>query len=389
MSITDVVVVAAGRGTRFGGEIPKQFLPLGGRPLLRHCLESFVSHPSIRNVATVIHPDDRAIYDAAADGLPLLPPVAGGAVRQESVLNGLEYLNESAPDHVLIHDGARPFVGSEMIDALLAALGEHDGAIPAIPVVDSLKRGENHRIVGEAERDGLWRAQTPQAFRYPAILSAHHAQSGRGHGDDAAVARAEGLAVALVPGSEENFKVTDSKDLELAERMLRARAGDTEIRTGQGFDVHRFGPGDHVMLCGIRIENDRGLIGHSDADVALHALCDAIFGALGAGDIGAHFPPTDPRWAKADSAAFLSYASSLVTKARGRIVNLDLTLVCESPRIGPHRERMRARIATILTLEPGRVSVKATTTERLGFTGRNEGIAALAMATLELPPSSD
>ena len=385
MSTTDAIVVAAGRGSRFGGGTPKQFLPLGGSPLLRHSLESLRSHPAVRRIAVVIHPDDRALYDDAVEGLELLSPVAGGATRQESVRNGLESLASAPPDHVLIHDGARPFIDVGTINALLAAMEACDGAIPALPVVDSLKQGAQQRITGEAEREGLWRAQTPQAVRYAAILAAHRAQVGDLLTDDAAVARAHGHDVALVPGSEENIKVTDGKDLELAERWLRARLPVPEVRVGQGFDVHRFGPGDHVMLCGVRIEHDRGLVGHSDADVALHALCDAIFGGLGAGDIGTHFPPSDPRWSGASSDRFLSHAGSLVEGAGGRILHLDLTIICEGPRIGPHRPEMVQRIGSILELLPERISVKATTTEKLGFTGRNEGIAAQATATLELP----
>jgi 2-C-methyl-D-erythritol 4-phosphate cytidylyltransferase/2-C-methyl-D-erythritol 2,4-cyclodiphosphate synthase len=386
---TDAIVVAAGRGSRFGGETPKQYLLLRGCPLLRHSLVSLGNHPAIRRIAVVIHPDDRALYDATVEGLELLPPVAGGASRQESVRNGLESLESAPPDRVLIHDGARPFVDHETIDALLAALEQHDGAIPALPVVDSLKQGAGQRITGEAEREGLWRAQTPQAFRYAAILAAHRAQAGNLLTDDAAVARAQGCEVALVPGSEENIKVTDGKDLELAEKWLRARLPAPEVRVGQGVDVHRFGPGDHVMLCGVRIEHDYGLVGHSDADVALHALCDAIFGALGAGDIGTHFPPSDPRWSGAGSDRFLSHAGTLVVKGGGRILHLDLTIICEEPRVGPHRQAMAERIGSIMGLGPGRISVKATTTEKLGFTGRGEGIAAQATATLEMPSAQE
>jgi len=375
------LVVAAGRGSRMGG-LPKQYRNLGGQPLLRHTLKRFADHPRIAGVRAVIHADDRTAYDRAAAGLALEAPVPGGATRQESVLCGLESLRDLAPRQVLIHDGARPFVDGATIDRVLDALAEAPGAIAALPVTDTLKRGDDGRIAATLDRHGLWRAQTPQGFHYAEILAAHRTFAGSELTDDAAVAERAGLTVRLVAGSPDNVKITTSEDLARAEQRL-AKAGG-EIRVGQGVDVHRFGPGNHVMLCGIRIAHDRGLEGHSDADVGLHALTDALLGALGVGDIGTHFPPSDPQWRGVDSAVFLQHAAGLLAARGGRIVNLDLTLICEAPKIGPHRTAMVARIAEILEIDAVRVAVKATTTEGLGFTGRGEGIAAQAVATLRL-----
>ena len=383
MSTCIALVVAAGRGTRIGGPLPKQYLPLAGEPLLRHTLRALARHPRISGVRAVIHPADHTLYDESARGLGLLPPVPGGAQRQDSVRLGLESLIESAPDTVAIHDGARPFIEEALVDRVLQALEGAPGAIPALPVADTVKRGRDGKIVETVDRSHLWRAQTPQAFRYRAILDAHRAAAGLELSDDAAVAERAGLAVALVAGSEGNFKVTTSEDLARAERALIAALGD--VRTGQGYDVHQLGPGDHVWLCGIKVPHTRSLVGHSDADVGLHAITDAILGALGAGDIGQHFPPSDPQWRGASSDRFLRHAGGLVAARGGRIAHVDVTLVCERPKISPHREAMVARIAEILGLERDRVSVKATTTEKLGFTGREEGIAAQAVATIRLP----
>ncbi len=389
MTETVALVVAAGRGQRFGGPLPKQYAPLAGRPVLGHALARLAAHPRIDRIQAVIHPDDRALYDRAAAGLDLPKPATGGTSRQDSVRLGLESLAALAPGTVLIHDGARPFVGAAVIDRVLDALGTNAGAagaIAALPVTDTLKRGADGRIAGTVARGGLWRAQTPQGFRFAEILAAHRAVHKAGGGreltDDAAVAERAGLPVALVEGAPENIKVTTQDDLARAERWL---AGIQETRVGQGFDVHRFGPGDRVMLCGIAVPHDAGLMGHSDADVGLHALTDAILGALGAGDIGQHFPPAEARWRDAESGVFLRHAGDLVAEAGGRIRHLDVTLICERPKIGPHRAAMVARIAELLGIDPGRVSVKATTTEGLGFTGRGEGIAAQAVATLNLP----
>ncbi|MBI1778838.1 MAG: bifunctional 2-C-methyl-D-erythritol 4-phosphate cytidylyltransferase/2-C-methyl-D-erythritol 2,4-cyclodiphosphate synthase [Proteobacteria bacterium] len=380
--MTDIaaLVVAAGRGTRFGGEAPKQYQPLAGQPVLRHSLRAFSEHPRIGAVRAVLHGDDRERYERAASGLDLLAPVIGGASRQESVRLGLESLAAQPPSLVLIHDGARPCIAADVIDRVIDALATAAGAIAAVPVADTLKLGRDGYVADTVDRAGLWRAQTPQGFRYPDILAAHRSASDLSLTDDAAVAEHAGLAVALVAGSEENLKITSSGDLLRAEQAL----GAGETRVGTGFDVHRFGAGDHVMLCGVRVPHEHGLIGHSDADVGLHALTDAVLGAIGAGDIGEHFPPSDPRWRGADSAAFLAHAAGLVEARGGRILHVDLTIVCERPKVSPHRQEMAERIAAILAIERGRVSVKATTTEGLGFTGRREGIAAQAVATVRV-----
>jgi 2-C-methyl-D-erythritol 4-phosphate cytidylyltransferase / 2-C-methyl-D-erythritol 2,4-cyclodiphosphate synthase len=377
------LVVAAGRGTRLGAPLPKQYLPLGGVAVLRHGVRALAEHPSIAAVRVIIHPDDRPHYDSATAGLGLMPPVNGGAQRQDSVRNGLESLADAAPELVLIHDGARPFLDRPVIDRVLIGLGAHQGAIAALPVRDTVKRGDGGRIAATIDRSALWRAQTPQGFHYGPIVAAHRAAAGAELSDDAAVAERAGIDVALVEGSEDNFKVTTMDDLARAERLLAARNGD--IRTGQGFDVHVFGPGDHVWLCGVAVPHDQGLVGHSDADVGLHALTDAVLGAIGAGDIGMHFPPSDPQWRGAPSHRFLRHAADLVAAGGGSIAHVDVTVICERPQVGPHRAAMAARIADILALAPTRVSVKATTTEKLGFTGRGEGIAAQAVATIRLP----
>lgn len=376
------LIVASGRGQRFGGERPKQWQPLAGRPLLRHCLERFCSHPRIGGVRAVIHPEDRDLYNQAARGLDLLAPAEGGPTRQESVRLGLESLAGAPPEVVLIHDGVRPLVDAGLIDRVLDGLAQHPAVLPGLPVTDTLKRVTAGRVLGTVERSGLWRAQTPQGFAYEAILAAHRAAAGAGLTDDVAVAEAAGLVIATVAGDEANLKITERADLARAERLLAPRL---HTRTGLGFDVHRLGQGDGLMLMGIRLSGPFRLIGHSDADVGLHAVTDALLGALGAGDIGTHFPPADPRWAGADSALFLEHARGLIEAAGGRIEHVDATLVCERPRIGPHRAAMVARLAGLLGLDPGRVSVKATTTEGLGFTGRREGIAAQAIATVSLP----
>ena len=377
------LVVAAGRGTRLAGAQPKQYLSLAGAPLLRRTLTALARHPGIDRLRVVYHPDDAALYEAAMAGLTLLPPVTGGATRQDSVRLGLESLAELSPEHVLIHDAARPFIDEAVIGRVLAALADSSGAIPALALRDTVKRGAGGRVVETLDRAALWRAQTPQGFRYADILAAHRAAVGRDLPDDAAVAESAGLTVRLVEGSEENFKVTTAEDLARAEQVVAQRQSDT--RVGQGFDVHGFGPGDKVWLCGVPIPHEHGLIGHSDADVGLHALTDAILGALAAGDIGEHFSPNDPRWRGAASDRFLRHAADLVAAAGGAIAHVDVTLICERPKIGPHRGAMVERIAAILGIDRGRVSVKATTTEKLGFTGRGEGIAAQAVATLRLP----
>lgn len=373
------LVVAAGRGARAGGGVPKQYRELGGRPVLRWSLERFQSHRRVGAVRAVIHPDDRALYEVAARGIDALPPVVGGATRQESVRLGLESLVGMGPATVLIHDAARPFVDDATIDRALDALEAAPGAIAAVPVTDTIKRGVADRVAGTVDRAGLWRAQTPQGFRFAEILAAHRAAAGADLPDDAAVAERAGLAVSLVPGSETNAKLTTEDDFRRAALMM---AGATETRVGTGFDVHGFGPGDHVWLCGVKLPHSQALVGHSDADAPLHAITDAILGAIGERDIGAHFPPGDPRWRGAGSDRFLAHAASLLRARGGAIVHVDVTIVCERPKIGPHREAMVARLAEILGIEASRCSVKATTTEGLGFTGRGEGIAAQASALL-------
>lgn len=377
------LVVAAGRGTRMAGPLAKQYRDLDGQPVLRHALELFSKHPKIAGVRVVTAPGDDEQYARAAQGLDLLDPVLGGATRQRSVQNGLESLAEMAPQRVLIHDGARPFATAELVDRLIGALDDAAGAIAGVPVVDTLWRADEGRAQSLVPRDNLWRAQTPQAFRFADILAAHRAASGQELTDDAAVLRAAGGQVKLVEASEANFKITTETDLARAQaQRFLARA---DIRVGTGFDVHRLGPGDGVWLCGVKIPFDQALVGHSDADVAIHALVDAILGALGAGDIGSHFPPSDMRWKGAASAKFLRHAADLVAARGGEIRHADLTVICERPKVGPHRETLRARLADILGVPANRVSVKATTTEGLGYTGRGEGIAAQAVATLALP----
>ncbi len=343
-------------------------------------LSAFLNHPEVASVQAVIHPSHHGLYDEAVRGLSLPAPVDGGATRQDSVARGLESLAAQAPSRVLIHDAVRPLVDHDVISRVLAALETSPGAVPALAVADTLKRGDGEFVETTVDRRELWRAQTPQGFRFEDILSAHRQLGGEELTDDAAVAERAGLAVAIVEGAEDNFKVTRTGDLLRAERVL----GLGEIRTGMGFDVHRFGPGDHVMICGVAVPHDFGLEGHSDADVGLHAITDALLGAIGAGDIGSHFPPSDPQWKDADSEVFLRHAGERVGARGGSISNIDVTLVCERPKIGPHREAMAGRVAEILGLAVDRVSVKATTTEGLGFTGRGEGIVAQAVATVRL-----
>ncbi|CAO3420279.1 bifunctional 2-C-methyl-D-erythritol 4-phosphate cytidylyltransferase/2-C-methyl-D-erythritol 2,4-cyclodiphosphate synthase [Azospirillum doebereinerae] len=378
------LIVAGGTGQRFGAERPKQYLDLAGKPILRRTVEAFLRHPLVTGVQVVIDPAWRDLYDTAVAGLDLPEPVSGGATRQDSVRNGLETLAaQGGCGRVLIHDAARPLIDAATIAAVVGALDSIPGAIAAVPVADTLKRGQDGAVTATVDREALWRAQTPQGFRFPEILAAHRAAAGLALTDDAAVAERAGLAVALVPANEENFKVTTPDDLTRATRAVLSALGD--VRTGTGFDVHRFTDGDFVTLCGLRVPHTHGLDGHSDADVGLHALTDAILGALAAGDIGSHFPPSDPQWRGADSAKFLRHAAGLVAERGGVIAHTDVTIICERPKIGPHREAMAARIAGILGIALDRVSVKATTTERLGFTGRSEGIAAQAVATIRLP----
>jgi len=383
MIATYALIVAAGRGTRLGGALPKQYLPLGGARVLRHAVAAFATHPGIAGVQVVIRAEDSGIFAEAVSGLAVLPPVPGGAERQDSVRLGLEALVPHDPARVLIHDGARPFPDPALIDRVLEALDRAPAAIPALPLGDTIKRVADGVIRDTIDRAQLCRAQTPQGFHFKAILAAHRAACGQVLTDDSAVAEAAGMMPIVVAGSEDNFKVTTAQDLASAERLLWARTGD--IRVGHGFDVHPFGPGDQIVVCGVPVPHDAGLVGHSDADVGLHALTDALLGAIGAGDIGMHFPPSDPRWRGAASDRFLAHAAALVREKGGDIAAVDVTIICERPKIAPHRGRMIERVAAILGISSTRVSVKATTTERLGFTGRGEGIAAQAVATVRLP----
>ena len=364
------VIVAAGSGTRIGGE-PKQWRILHGVRVIDRTLAVFDEHPRIAGTVTVLP-------EGAAD-LPNRLCVPGGATRAASVKAGLAAVPRTA-NAILIHDAARPLVSAALIDRVLDGLADHDGAAPALPVTDALWRGGTV-VEGTAPREGLYRAQTPQGFRAAAIRAAHEGATGT-EADDVEVALGAGLSVAIVPGDEENLKITHPDDFARAEAILRARSPGPDVRTGTGFDVHAFGGEGPVILCGVPIEHPKGLKGHSDADVGLHTLADAIYGALAEGDIGRHFPPTDPRWKGEPSETFLAHAADLA-RARGyAISNLDLTLICEAPKIGPHAEAMRAEVARIAGIETARVSVKATTTERLGFAGRGEGIAAQAVATV-------
>lgn len=371
------IIVAAGTGTRFGAEIPKQYLVIAGRTVIRHAAEALAAHVSL------IQPvgDPTALADALSGVPGLLPPVAGGETRQDSVRNGLEALQPHAPDIVLVHDAARPVIPEGTIPALLAALRESPGAIPAAPVADTLKRVERGAIVETVPRAGLFRAQTPQAFRFGALLAAHRAGF-TGATDDASLLEAAGQTVEVVPGSDDNIKLTYPDDLVRLERIM---ALATVPRVGTGFDVHTFAEGRPLWLCGVQVPHDQGLAGHSDADVGIHALCDAIYGALAEGDIGRHFPPSEATWKDADSARFLRHAAERIAARGGRLVNADVTLICERPKITPHAPAMIARLADLLGVAAGAISVKATTTEKLGFTGRGEGIAAQAVVSVLVP----
>lgn len=384
---TAVVLVAAGRGLRAGAGGPKQYREIGGVPVIYRAMEAFSTHPDVFAVQPVVNPDDGAMFTAAVAGLKHEAPTNGGATRQASVLAGLEALARHKPDIVLIHDAARPFVSAGVISRAIAAASRTGAAIPVVAVTDTIKvASADGNVEDTPDRASLRIAQTPQSFRFDVILEAHRraAKDGRSDfTDDAAIAEWAGLTVATFEGDVANMKLTTPEDFVREEARLASLLGD--IRTGTGYDVHAFGEGDHLMLCGVRVPHTKGFLAHSDGDVGLHALVDAILGALADGDIGSHFPPSDAKWKGASSDQFLKYAIERVTARGGRVANLEVTMICERPKIGPLRDTMRARIAEISGVDISRVAVKATTSERLGFTGREEGIAATASATIRLP----
>lgn len=386
---TICLIAAAGSGTRVGDQLPKQYLPLAGVPMLRHTVLAFLNHQGIDAVRVIYNPEHQDLYDTAVGDLDLLSPVAGGAARQESVRLGLESLREFSPRRVLIHDAARPLVNARVIDRVLEAIATHKAVIPVLPVEDTIKRCADGHIIHTINRTDLMRAQTPQGFSYSDILNAHDRTKGQEFTDDAAINEHLNIPVTTVRGSQINFKITTNEDLKRAEKLM-ARNTASITHTGMGFDVHAFCPAkssanNAIMLCGVAVPYDRSLEGHSDSDVGLHAVVDALLGAIGGGDIGEHFPPTDETYKGMDSSVFLAHADTLVKQAGGRIVNIDVTLICQAPKIGPHKEAMRQRIADILGIQASHVNIKATTTEGLGFTGRGEGVAAQAIANVALP----
>ncbi|QCI68369.1 bifunctional 2-C-methyl-D-erythritol 4-phosphate cytidylyltransferase/2-C-methyl-D-erythritol 2,4-cyclodiphosphate synthase [Phreatobacter stygius] len=386
------LIVAAGRGSRAGDGLPKQYRRVGQSPLLAHSVAIFAGHPAISTVRVVIDPADQQLYrESVAQAATLGAPVPGGPTRQASVRAGLEALAADAPDLVLVHDAARPFVSFDLIDRALAALSVPGSlaAVPGTALVDTIKSVDAaETVTGTPARLALRAIQTPQAFDFAALLAAHRRVAGEpgfAATDDAAVMEWAGHPVRVFPGDPANVKLTYPADFAAAERLMTRTIAMNDVRIGQGYDVHAFGPGDHVWLGGVRIAHDRGVIAHSDGDVVLHALTDALLGAIADGDIGSHFPPSDPQWRGASSDRFLAHAGALIAARGGRIGNIDITVVCEAPKVGPHRDAMRARIGAILGLEAERVAIKATTSEQMGFVGRREGLAALAVATVRLP----
>ena len=401
MPRTVALIIAAGRGRRVGGPLPKQYRELAGHPVLFHTIRAFANHPGIDAIRTVIHRDDESLYRTAISELDsrydrvLLEPVTGGPKRQDSVRLGLESLTQDSPQSVLIHDGARPFIDGPLITRTIDALEDHIGAIAALPISDSIKRAtmDDNLIDQDIARAGLWRAQTPQSFHFEQILAAHRTAQGRDATDDASVAEMHGLSIALVEGSEDNIKITTESDMARAELFLQngsaTTAQPTRVKVGMGYDVHRFAQdGDHLMLCGVPVPFARGVVSHSDGDVALHALVDAILGALGEGDIGFHFPPNEEKWRNAKSGIFVAHALDLLTARRGTLDHVDITLICERPKLKNYRAAMQTHLASILGLPQSSINLKATTTEKLGFTGREEGIAAQAVVTLRIQPTS-
>ncbi len=392
-----ILVVAGGRGSRAGDGLPKQYRRLAGKSVLAHTLEAMHAAAPAAKLIAVIHPDDRALYAESVSELSasaraaLGAPALGGALRQESVRNGLEAIaGEGEPEIVLIHDAARPFADPALVARAIAAARAHGAAVPGAPVNDTVKEIDAEGfVVATPDRARLRAVQTPQSFRFPLILSAHRAAAagGREYTDDAMIAEAAGCAVHVFPGDARNFKLTTPEDFARAMQQLEtpSLASLPDVRMGQGYDVHAFAEGDKVWLGGVAIPHSHALAGHSDADVLMHAITDAVLGAIAEGDIGAHFPPSDPQWKGAASEIFLAHACKLARARGGMIAHVDATVICEAPKVGPHREAIRASLARIMALDIGRIAIKATTTERLGFTGRREGIAALAIATVRLP----
>ncbi len=393
MPETALLIVAAGRGHRAGGNGPKQYVKLAGKTVLAHTISAFIDLPHVSKIITVIHRDDEALYREAARafGDRLLPPVFGGDTRQQSVLHGLRALAPLRPGFVLIHDAARPFVDSTLIARVVDGLARHEAVLPAISVTDTIKRVKDELVEETVDRANLYAAQTPQGFAFPLIQELHERAAKEKDvqfTDDVSLAEWAGVRVQRVEGRANNFKLTTPRDMEMAELILAA-SQQMETRTGSGFDVHPFEAGDAVTLCGITIPFDQKLKGHSDADVAIHALTDALYGALGEGDIGHHFPPSDAQWKGADSSVFLTHATELVAQRGGKIINIDLTIICEKPKISPHQPEMRQKLSQIMKIDAHRISIKATTTEGLGFAGRGEGIAAQAVATISVPLEDD
>ena len=388
---TVALITACGRGNRFnrGEGIPKQYLPLAGAPLLRHSILAFLNHPKIDDAMCVIHPDDVALYEEATAGLDLLNPVFGGESRQASIRFGLEALSEYKPSKVLIHDGVRPFVSKRVINGILEKLETHPAVIPAIAVEDTLKKYSDGKIEWTLERENLWRAQTPQGFIYEDILNSHVAFKDLNFTDDSALNEYAGIPVAIVPGSQNNFKITTAEDYERAIRMASMLIQNVkeETRCGSGFDVHGFrerqkDENNFIRICGVDVEFDKKIEAHSDGDVGIHALIDALLGSIGEGDIGEHFPPSDSKWKNVDSREMLKTVKHLLIKKGASIVNLDITIICEKPKVSKYKIQMKEELAKVLNISPSRVSVKATTTEKLGFLGRQEGIAAQAVASV-------
>jgi 2-C-methyl-D-erythritol 4-phosphate cytidylyltransferase/2-C-methyl-D-erythritol 2,4-cyclodiphosphate synthase len=390
------LISASGRGSRLsvnGEGIPKQYLPLAGFPLLRHTILAFLNHPDISDVICAIHPDDIALYEEATIGLDLLNPVFGGKTRQESVHNGLEALREYAPEKVLIHDGARPFTSKRVISGILEKLETHPAVIPAIAVEDTIKKYGEGKIEWTVERENLWRAQTPQGFLYQDILGAHSAFKDINFTYDAALDEYAGIPVAIIPGSQNNFKITTEGDYERAKRLIAMRTKNVteETRSGIGYDVHRFRPRQEkeshsIRIAGLDIPTPEGfnkkIEAHSDGDVAIHSLIDALLGAIGEGDIGEHFPPSDDRWKDYDSREMLKHVNHLMRKKGAKLINADLTIICENPKISKHKSRMEESLAIALNINKSRINVKATTSEKMGFLGREEGIAAQSICSV-------